>query len=256
MGFRMCLNLADFVVSGAVLNDGYEPHETDFIRRTVRPGQVVLDIGANIGYFTLLMAHLVGAAGYVYAFEPREDLCGFVKRSIAENHYEDRCAIFTCALGDFEGVCNFRMAGKSGLDPSDPNYHSSCYLAMNEAGGDKHEFCDVEVKILDCLLSDSFDKRVAFIKIDAEGAEHMIFRGARNLLKRDKPIILSEVFEPLLRDVSKADAVTYVKSVTAFGYECYVFENGALTPMGSVERFFKSEASRVKPVNVVFNPAK
>jgi FkbM family methyltransferase len=255
-GFRIFLNLAEFTVCGGILNDCYEPYETDFICRTVKAGQVAVDIGANIGYFTLLLAHLVGPEGFVYAFEPRADFCNSVRRSVAENDFDKRCAVYGCALGDFEGVADFRMVPRQDLDPSDPTYHASCYLALHESTEDRQAHCSVEVKILDRIIAESFDQRVAFIKIDAEGAEHLIFRGAQNLLRRDKPIILSEVFGPQLQQVSQIDAAGYVQSILDLGYKCYLLEGGALTEIADVTRFFTSDAFQASPIrNMVFKPA-
>jgi hypothetical protein len=152
-------------------------------------------------------------------------------------------------------VADFRLVPRAGLDPSDPVYHTTSYLAFNEAAEDQQALCKVEVKVLDHLIADSLDRRVAFIKIDAEGAEHLIFRGAQNLLRRDKPIILSEVFGPQLVQVSGVGPLEYVQSILALGYKCYLLDGGDLTEVPDVTRFLKSAAFQANPIrNMVFKP--
>jgi FkbM family methyltransferase len=256
LGFRMALNLGDGAVSGVILLDSYEPDETEFIRRYCLPGQAAFDIGANIGYYTLLMATLVGSEGHVHAFEPREDFCALVSKSLAENDYRSRCSVHACALADYEGVAKFRVQRKANLDRSDPNYYSTCYLAQHESDEAENAFIPVRVDILDKTFTDSSGKRVALIKIDAEGAEYLVFRGAQNLLRRDKPIILSEIFDAQLRNVSRVDTLTYVNFLGSLGYKCYrLEEKGNLAEISHPVRFFNSAEFRKRPVwNMVFKP--
>ncbi|HLN29809.1 MAG TPA: FkbM family methyltransferase [Gemmataceae bacterium] len=256
-GFRQVLNLADSAVAGMILNEAYEPRETSFICKACKTGDVVLDIGANIGYYTLLMAKLVGPTGFVYAFEPREDFCDYIRRSVSENEFDPYCSIHCCALADFEGTVQFRIHPKRGLDPSDPNYYSTCYLAGSESDKDPEAFIDVKVEILDKILAANPERRVAFIKIDVEGAEYLVFRGAEELLRRDRPVILSEIFGPQLENVSKVNTLTYVKFLESFGYKCHTIgDGGAIAPIPDVKAFFTAKEFLKSPVvNVVFKAA-
>lgn len=255
-GFRQVLNLADSAVAGMILNEAYEPRETNFICKACKPGNTVLDIGANIGYYTLLMAQLVGPTGFVYAFEPREDFCVFARRSVAENEFEKRCSVHCCALADYEGSVKFRIHPNKDLDTSDPNYYSTCYLANNESDKNKDAFIQVNVQILDKLLESEPQRRVDLIKIDVEGAEHLVFRGAEKLLRRDKPVILSEIFGPQLENVSKVNTLTYVRFLEALGYRCHTIgDDGSLTVIPDTKAHFLSQEFLKSPVvNVVFKP--
>jgi len=256
-GFRQVLNLGDSAVAGMILNEAYEPRETNFIRKACKPGDVALDIGANIGYYTLLMAQLVGPTGFVYAFEPREDFCNYVHRSVSENQFDERCSVHCCALADNEGTVKFRIHPKRDLDPSDPNYYSTCYLADSESDKDKDAFIQVKVEILDKILAAAPQRRVSLIKIDVEGAEHLVFRGAEKLLRRDKPVILSEIFGPQLENVSKVNTLTYVRFLEALGYRCHTIgDDGTPSLIPDVKAFFLSKEFLKSPVvNVVFQQA-
>jgi len=69
-GLRLFVDVADHLVAQPIVRGVYEPEETAFVRSRVEPGQTVVDVGANIGYFSVLLAHQVGPAGRVHAFEP------------------------------------------------------------------------------------------------------------------------------------------------------------------------------------------
>ena len=98
-GLRIWINLRDAHVSRGCLNDRYEPAETDFILSQLTKGDNFLDIGANIGWFTILAAHRVGATGRVIAFEPHSDINAALKNSVAENKFDDRVTVHRLALG-------------------------------------------------------------------------------------------------------------------------------------------------------------
>ncbi len=86
----MFLDPTDSIVSPMLLRDGYfEPYETTLIESVVKPGDVVLDIGANIGYYTLIFARLVGEQGRVYAFEPDPTNFQLLKKNIRANGYHN-----------------------------------------------------------------------------------------------------------------------------------------------------------------------
>src|SRR5690348_15511421 len=79
------LDLMDDYVSRGCLFDAYESIETELVRKHLKPGQVFLDIGANIGWFTLLASMIVGEEGHVHAFEPRRPTVGYLRRSVSAN---------------------------------------------------------------------------------------------------------------------------------------------------------------------------
>jgi hypothetical protein len=85
-GFRFWLLYGDEFVSPPMAAGIYEPPETDFVKRHVRPGMAVVDVGANLGWFTVHLADLVGKDGRVDAFEPRSDLFDLLVKTTAENH--------------------------------------------------------------------------------------------------------------------------------------------------------------------------
>ena len=84
--FKLYVRLNDRQVGAIIARDRvYEPHVTGEIQRLLRPGHVFLDIGANVGYYTIMAGQLVGAQGHVIAFEPNLQNCELIHRSVAAN---------------------------------------------------------------------------------------------------------------------------------------------------------------------------
>lgn len=85
-GLTLTVDLQDFAIAGSLYSEGtWEPAETAFVKSFLRPGMNVVDIGANLGYFTTLFASLVTAEGKVIAFEPNPQNYGLLKTNIANN---------------------------------------------------------------------------------------------------------------------------------------------------------------------------
>jgi len=91
-GNTMYLTKPSFVSSNLVKNGIHEKLETEYIFRTIKNGNVVVDLGANIGYFTLIFAKLVGIEGQVIAFEPELSNFKILQKNIKKNHYKNTIA--------------------------------------------------------------------------------------------------------------------------------------------------------------------
>lgn len=166
----------------------YEKEEAETITSCVHPGMTVLDIGANIGYFTLLMAQRVTANGSVHAFEPNPRMIRQLEKNIALNEdlKDGRIKVQSVALGNAEGETDFfsPVRGAEGV------------------GGLKdtkrvpvEELFRVRVSRLDTWIAEQKIERIDFIKMDVEGGELDILKGAQNMLKIMRPVILFEAYE-------------------------------------------------------------
>jgi FkbM family methyltransferase len=148
------------------------------LRKFLTPGGVMVDVGANYGIFSLNAARLVGKAGRILAFEPAQGNFSTLEKNLA--------------LNDATQVRTFRMAlsEKSGTlrlyhDP-DPTRNS---LAP---GSNAQDFEEVEVKTLDAILSANAVVKIDFIKIDVEGADELVCRGALETLREYMPPVFFE----------------------------------------------------------------
>lgn len=235
-GIRIWCSLDERAISRPILLNSYELAETEFIARTVRSGSVVIDAGANLGYHTLHAAQLVGKDGVVHAFEPLPFLADALEASILENSFQLRIKVYRSALDERAGQLLLRHA------PKTANF-GGAHLAVGKTTPAAHT--DIKVKTV------SIDETIPagqcnFIKIDIEGAEPRLIEGAKALLSRSKPIILSELHEAQLRAVSGIGATDYIKQLSGYGYSCFRLNSDG-TQGRAVDRF-----SDLNPVNVIF----
>lgn len=209
--FRLWLDLHDKFVSFGCLIDNYEPLETAFIGHNLKAGQVTLDIGANIGWHTLGMARRVGESGRVIAFEPRAPTKAYLERTIRENDLGNLVTLHEFGLWD--SVSHGGLAWAVGT--TNPG-HSHLEFDRTRAKQ------AIELRSLDSLGVKSVD----FIKIDVEGAEYRMFRGAHQLIEKCRPLILSEIYPEQLEYISGCSARDYISFMREFGYQCRLLEAG------------------------------
>jgi FkbM family methyltransferase len=236
---KLWVDLSDAFVSTAVLCGQYEPAETEFILSRLSPGDTFVDIGANLGWFTILAADKVGPNGRVFAFEPRSQTADLLERSIADNGFGDRCMVIRAALGDRPGSCH--LLSRGGNNPG------GSHLLPGGDGGLEGRTEVVDVVTLDSVMG---GVGCGLVKMDVEGAEAMVLRGAAGFLQRCRPIILSEILPSGLRAVSGVTVGEYVELVRTLGYAVRAIEgfpaSGALST---------SALERAEMTNVVLAPA-
>ncbi|HLI29966.1 MAG TPA: FkbM family methyltransferase [Terriglobia bacterium] len=217
--FIQWVDLHDRYVSLGCLNNNYEPSETSYFISRLGSGHTVLDIGANIGWFTLVAAKHLGPEGRIHAFEPRPETLRMLKRTIRDNGLQDRVTVWPYALADQPGKLKLTW-GKETDNPG------GSFLVNEAKFGNSHDTAEVTVAVLDELLPEITPD---IIKIDVEGAEPRVFRGARKAIDRKKPPILSELHPAQLMKVSGATSAQYIDQMADYGYRCYLLENGKPT---------------------------
>jgi FkbM family methyltransferase len=217
---RLYVDTSDVVIGWGIIRGKYEIDELDFVRRMVGPGQTVLDIGANIGLFTVTMASLIGPTGKVYAFEPLEDHASLLARSVAENDFADRVVLERAAVSDKPGSGQLISASKT-------TNAGGAYLNNGQVPLG-HEASEVKLITLDTY---PVRRPVHFIKIDIEGAELLAFRGAKELLREDRPVILSELHPEQLSKVSGCTAAEFVAELEGYNYKCHELQGSQLLPL-------------------------
>jgi FkbM family methyltransferase len=154
------------LIQYSVLTTGeWEPEETAALRRLLRPGDVVYDVGANVGYFTLLAAHLVGASGHVYAFEPNEQVLPRLRHHLAINDLHN-VTVVPVALADRDGHASFHAVGGA---------NSGMSSLRADVSGD--HTTTVELARLDSVVSARRLRPPDVVKMDIEGAEYRALAG-------------------------------------------------------------------------------
>jgi FkbM family methyltransferase len=165
----------------------WEPAETAAMQRFIPRDATVLDIGANVGYHTLLAARLVGEGGRVLSLEPEPETYDMLEANVRLNGMSQVEAVPAAA-----GSCEAKL----------PLFYHRTDPGSNSLlpGQDMKEGQAVDVLTIDNLLESRKVKQVDFVKIDAEGWEPHVFRGARALLERERrPILMFEINTALLR---------------------------------------------------------
>ena len=223
-----------------------EPGEQAVMRRLVRPGDVALDVGANIGLHTTLMARLVGEGGRVVAFEPSAEILPCLRRTVAAL---PNVSLHEIALADAPGEARLFV------HPEHPTMTSlGDWTKLWDEAAATHTIACTRRR-LDDLVDEGRVPRPDFVKIDVEGAEALVCRGARRTLDReDAPALLFEENLRASATLGLAIAATreWLADMPRPGYRFFELSaDGELAPFDS-ERLDAPDAPRVR--NVVALP--
>jgi FkbM family methyltransferase len=162
----------------------YEPDMQRALRDLARPGMTAYDLGANIGYMTLLLANAVGEAGRVVAVEPLPSNVARLRAAIELNHMQARVALVEKAIGPRSGRETFLVHRSPGMG------------RLEQAPGRPegfHNSLEVEVVSVDDLAYGEGFPLPQLVKMDLEGGEGRALEGMSRLLREAKPILLMEV---------------------------------------------------------------
>jgi FkbM family methyltransferase len=196
-GHKMKIDKWDTVVSQELIVSGkWEAYETELFKKHIKPGDIVVDIGAHIGYYTLIAARLVGDNGKVYAFEPDPKNFQILEKNVAQNGYHNVVLV------------NKAVADKSG----------NARLFLNSENSGDHRIFESDhgrksVAITTTTLDDFFtnkDNEVDLIKMDIQGAEARAFQGSTRTLAKNKHITLITEFYPKALQQSGKNAEEYL----------------------------------------------
>jgi FkbM family methyltransferase len=161
----------------------YEPEFLNALLQSVQPGDTCVDVGGNLGYYCLLMSNLVGPKGHVITFEPVAENLAVLKENIAVNEIKN-VELVNTALGAQPGTIS--------LIRSEPGSITSTPSVSGYAVEGEQSTTEVPVNTLDAYLEEK-GWRPSVIKIDVEGAELEVLRGAVNTLHIARPTVLVEV---------------------------------------------------------------
>jgi len=191
---------------GLALHGIYEPIETQVVLEQIKPGFNVLDIGANIGYYTLIFAKMTGASGKVIAFEPEPGSFELLKKNIRANHY-DNVLIEQKAVSDVNGSGQLRL-----------DYFNNLDHRIVESINSRQDVPIVLIR-LDDYLPEKFE--ADFIKMDIQGAEGLALRGMRQVLMRSAAVKILTEYWPKGLDASGVGAETYLQELNALGFSFF-----------------------------------
>ncbi len=208
-GNSMLLNLDDEGISRELALYGvHERNSTEEVKRLVKKGMKILEVGANIGYYAILETKLAGADGHLYAFEPSPFNFDLLKRNLSLNKIGN-ADIYQKAAGAENTAGKFFVANKSNLS----SFIQRDSMDMIHDG----KIVDVDIVRLDDFFA---EKDLDFIRMDVEGYELEILKGAEKLLERKNPPkhFFIEVHSELLHK-KDSSAKEIVENLRRHGYE-------------------------------------
>jgi FkbM family methyltransferase len=188
-GVLMCLDLSDWSERRTFFQGHYYQFELlDLLEELIRPGDYVIDVGANIGMVTALSARLVGPSGSVHAFEPSKEVHARLRTHIQINAFNN-VTLHSSALSDHAGEAKLLS----------PTVHSGqARVSVDQSDGLHRNALDVQLARGDEVLSELNPLKPMLIKIDVEGHEFQTLNGLCNLLGRSDVAVICEIVTELL----------------------------------------------------------
>jgi FkbM family methyltransferase len=184
----------------------WEPEQTSAVSTLIHSGSVVLDIGANTGYYALIAAALAGPDGHVHAFEIQPAIIDTLRRNIARNGFEDRITVVEAGCFSTEGEATLEARGDPG----------SARIAFGSAGA------RIPLTTIDRYVAGNALSRIDLLIIDTEGADFEILKGASEVLARLQPVVMAEVHHLASFGGSEEQMISFMAT---FGYAAVVLNS-------------------------------
>ena len=237
---ELLCDAADAAVTPGLRSGEYEPHLTAVFERYCRPGMTVVDVGANLGYYTLLAATLVGPSGRVVALEPNSENCRLLLSSLRRS-----------------GLGNVQVLPVAADVEKGWAYYSTHVGSNGGLIDDGDLLTRPGVVVPTFRLDDLVAGPVGLVKMDVEGAEGRVVRGATRLIEHERPIVTTELKEEMLTRVSNSTLGEYLSYFEGLGYTAALLEKetGAVKPYASVADLLADWGGRDELRDVLLLPA-
>ncbi len=229
-GFCIYTQADDAAVGRYVREDDYERDVSAVFRARLRPGDHVLDLGANIGYFSMLSASLVGPSGSVIAVEPNPANARLVEASRRANGYGN-VLVVQVAAGLSPGLLVLNRSHSNGTTSAVPDGTAAL----------------LDAETVGCVRADTLvppNRRVALIKADVEGAEYLALGGCTATIRRDRPLIVTEFSPSLMPGISGITGPTYLDWLVGLGYGLHVVEADGSTRPATPDAVMRTHEAR------------
>lgn len=208
--YKMFVDARDISLAPHLMVDGaWEMWVTEAVAALLRPGMIAADVGANLGYFTMIMADIC-RGGHVHAFEPNPRMAGLLWRNMLINGFERRTTLHADALGDEDGrlahlvVPEMQQGGAHLVDAAGVGDRASLPLALRRLDG----------------IPGARDAEL--VKVDAEGSEQAIWRGMAGMIAGTRLHTVLLEFAP----VRTPDPAAFLAEIEAAGFSLgYVHES-------------------------------
>jgi FkbM family methyltransferase len=165
----------------------FERHELDIFELACYAGATVLDVGANIGLYSVVAAQRIGDSGIVYAFEPVPENVAYLRKNLELNGVADRVAVQEVAVGEADGELEIFLSDRQ------IGTHSAAKATIGVGTSVK-----VPMRSVDAFVANSGISHIDVVKVDVEGYDGQVLQGALQTLRRHKPVLFIEYSPSLL----------------------------------------------------------
>ncbi len=217
-GIRWSLNPVDYAHSSLFWLATKDTWDLRHLRRLVRAGDVILDVGANYGYYAVSLAAALGRRCQIHALEPNPSSFDRLARHLAWNGLEGVVQAHRLGVSDRDEIVNMTQ-------PAENSGHTAV-----AAGG---EIQGVPLKRLDSLCETLIGDRLDVLILDVEGFEERALKGAVQMLSRFKPLVFVEFFCPVMARQGSNPAAA-ARILTELGYELFVAQRDRLAPLTAI----------------------
>jgi len=230
LDFYLKLNTSDDSVAKKVFFGNYEKGTCRFIQKILRGGEVVYDIGANIGFYTILFSRLVGDTGKIHAFEPSQreyhSLCENISLNKLNNVVLNQLGISNQnTLATLNVLKDEKFGAYNTLGKV--THHAVRNAEINQE--------TIRLTTLDSYFENYSSKIPNLLKVDVEGVEKLVFQGGRSILKsEDAPLIVCEICEETLEGTNSSSE-EICQLLKQYGYSIYNLDND-----GNISEYKKS----------------
>lgn len=220
--FKMVLDKTDVDISKQIKVHGWyedEKFESEIFSDHLKQGMTVLDLGGNIGFYTMLARSIVGPHGKVISFEPFPSNANLIRSSIEENSF-DNVTVVEAAVSDKIGKTILY------LSPDACSEHSILNLNFNYNSETIQKNIHVDTITVDNYLAKNIGNfKVDFIKMDIEGSESKAIEGMKKVLEENKKMNLMTEFWPNGFKVEGNDPLDFLEAIGGFGFEINNIDN-------------------------------
>lgn len=242
-GLIVNLRLGNDLSRCLYVSGSFDPNELYYLGEILKPGMCFVDVGANEGFYTIYAARKIGAQGRVFSIEPSPREQSWLEQNISTNQLSN-VQLIPLALADNQGNDILKLA--------DAEHNGQNTLGnFGYKGVTCSERVEVELTTLDLLRRSGGIPKIDVIKIDVEGAEYKVLKGANQTIKKDRPVILIELFDDALR-LQNASVSLILSYLRELQYSFFEFDHSTGGLIKMREQVFSGSANIVaKPIQIV-----
>ena len=214
-GFKFQVDLGDRLGCDFYYGYNQELFDSLLFLNLIDNGSTVIDVGANFGYYTVMSASKVAPTGRVYAFEPHKEAYELLNNNVKMNGFEKIVSCYNLCLGDKDGESDFYVSEESSFSSMGQTERSNII-----------EKIKVPMRGLDSLSKELDFSKLDAIKIDVEGYEFIVLRGALETVKRSQNLaIMMEVSAKNLNEQRRQELINVLTDLYKLGFHGWIIDS-------------------------------